>query len=181
MSLRGAGDISILPINKLTNKQILPMKKRQDDQIDELQKQIDEWKGKCLRALADYQNLEKRVAQEKQEIRNTAEEILIKRLLPVVDALKKAKDYFNDEGINLIHKELHAALEASGFKRIPAIQLNEELFNPHTMECVEVVEGKDNVVVEETLPGYKLRDRILRPTRVKVGKQNGIGTQGVPA
>lgn len=157
------------------------MKKKTDDQIEDLQKQIEEWKNKYLRALADYQNLEKQTQAEKQEIRNTAEEVLIKKLLPVVDALKKAKDHFNDEGINLIHKELHAALEASGFKRIPAIQLNEELFNPHTMECVEVVEGKNNVVVEETLPGYTLRDRMLRPTQVKVGKQDSKEAQRKPA
>ncbi len=146
-------------------------KTKKNDQQESLKQQVEEYKDKYLRALADYHNLEKRVVAEKQEIRNSAEEILVKRLLPVIDALKKAKEHFKDEGIRLIHNQLHAALEASGFARIPAPVPNVDLYNPETMECVEVVEGKkDRVILEEVLPGYTLRGKILRPMQVKISK-----------
>jgi len=39
------------------------------------------------------------------------------------------------------------------------------------MECIEVVEGKDNIVIEELLPGYTLHGKMLRVAQVKVGKE----------
>ncbi len=147
-------------------------KKQKQDSADNLKQQVEEYKNRFLRALADYQNLEKRLTTEKEEIRNSAEEKLIRDLLPVVDGLQKAKDHFKDEGIHLINKQLHAALARAGFTRIPAPK-PEELFDPKRMECIQVVEGeKDNEVVEEVLPGYKLRDKMLRPMQVKVSKKN---------
>jgi molecular chaperone GrpE (heat shock protein) len=44
-------------------------------------------------------------------------------------------------------------------------------FDPHEMECIEVVEGPENEVVEESLPGYLFRGKVLRVAQVKVGKK----------
>ena len=143
------------------------MKKKTDSDIQELQKQIEEWKGKYLRALADYQNLEKRTQNEKDELRKLAAEIVLARMLPVVDTLTKAKDHIMDAGLNLAYKELEAAFAELGFTKIDVVG---KKFNPHEMECIEVVEGEDNMVVEELLSGYKLHDKIVRVAQVKVGK-----------
>lgn len=144
------------------------MKKRTDDQHEELQKQIEEWKSKYLRALADYQNLEKRSNEDKQEIRRYAAERIVLQLLPVLDTLEKAQKHLADTGLALVLKEFYAVLLDQGVSQIDVIGKE---FNPHEMECVEVIEGKDNNVVEEVLPGYTLHGKILRVAQVKVGKQ----------
>jgi molecular chaperone GrpE len=136
------------------------MKKKHDEHIED-------WKGKYLRALADYQNLEKRTQSEKQEIRNYAAQGILTRLLPVLDTLTKAVQHVKDAGLELALKELYTALSEQGVEKIAVAG---KPFDPHQMECIEVVAGKDNIVVEELLPGYRLHNKILRVAQVKVGK-----------
>lgn len=133
-----------------------------------MKKQTDDWKTKYLRALADYQNLEKRTQNEKDEIRRFASQIFLERLLPVVDTLERAAKHLNDQGLALALKELEAVLSQSGVIKIKTVGRE---FNPHEMECIEVTNGEENKVIEELLPGYKLHDKILRVAHVKVGKR----------
>ncbi|MCX6791636.1 MAG: nucleotide exchange factor GrpE [Candidatus Gottesmanbacteria bacterium] len=126
-----------------------------------------DWKSKYLRALADYQNLEKRTQAEKQEIRKYAAEAVTARLLPALDTLTKASTHVKDTGLELALKELYAVLSEQGVRKIEVLG---KPFDPHQMECIEVVAGKDNIVMEELLPGYRLHDKILRVAQVKVGK-----------
>ena len=121
-----------------------------------------------MRALADYQNLEKRTRDEIAQVRNFASEVIMARLLPVADTLKKAKDHIKDPGIDLTYKELYAVLEEQGVEKIAVVGRQ---FDPHEMECVEVVTGKDNEVIDEVLPGYRFRGKIIRIAQVKVGKE----------
>ena len=136
------------------------MKKKHEESV------ID-WKSKYLRALADYQNLEKRAQEEKQEIRKYAAETVTARLLPALDTLTKASTQMKDTGLELALKELYAVLSEQGVKKIEVVG---HAFDPHQMECIEVVPGADNIVIEESLPGYRLHDKILRIAQVKVGK-----------
>lgn len=133
-----------------------------------MKKPVDDWKNKYVRALADYQNLEKRTRDEISEVRKFASEVVLARLLPVVDTLKKARDHIKDPGLDLTFKELQAVLEEQGVEKIEVIGRQ---FNPHEMDCVEVVTGKDNEVIDEVLPGYRFRGKILRVAQVKVGKK----------
>ncbi len=146
--------------------------KKSDDQEKEaeenLNDKVEEWKGKYLRALADYQNLEKRTYAEKEEIRKFASQALLERLFPVLDSFELAQKQLNDQGLMLALKEWYAFLSELGVVRIATVGKD---FNPHEMECVEVVAGDPNKVIEEVLPGYKLFDRILRVAQVKVGKK----------
>ena len=147
------------------------MKKKTDQPvIPEVQ---DEWKNKYLRALADYQNLEKRSMEEKAEIRKFAAEVVVMRLLPVIDTLSKAKAHLQDPGLDLAIKEFDTALAELGVKKLDVVG---KPFNPHEMECIEVVAGEDNIVVEEALPGYKLHEKIIRVAQVKVGKPASVKT-----
>jgi len=141
--------------------------KKKTDKIIEVNKEAEEWKGKYLRALADYQNLEKRTQGEKQEIRKYAADTVTARLLPALDILTAASAHIKDTGLELALKELSAVLSEQGVERIPVVG---KPFDPHQMECIEVVAGTDNIVVEELLPGYRLHDKILRVAQVKVGK-----------
>ncbi|MBI4062412.1 nucleotide exchange factor GrpE [Candidatus Gottesmanbacteria bacterium] len=133
-----------------------------------MKKPLDDWKNKYLRALADYQNLEKRKSEEIGEVRKFAAEIIISKLLPIVDTFERAQTHLNDPGLELALKELTAVLGDLGAKKLEVIGKE---FNPHEMECIEVTAGKDNIIIEETLPGYTLHEKVIRVAQVKVGKE----------
>ena len=147
------------------------MKKKTDVPLEvNTDTNVEEWKNKYLRVLADYQNLEKRSQNEKSEIRKFAAEVVVMRLLPAIDTLVKAKAHIEDVGLTLALKELETALSELGVTKIDVVG---KQFNPHEMECIEVVPsqaGEDTMVVEELLPGYKLHEKIIRVSQVKVGK-----------
>lgn len=136
------------------------MKKKTEDQQEE-------WKNKYFRALADYQNLERRNREEKQEVRQFANEVLLVRFLSAIDTLLRAKEHLKDPGLDLAYREFAAILEEQGVQKMTTVGVP---FNPHEMECIEVVDGEDTMVVEELLPGYRLNGKILRVAQVKVGK-----------
>lgn len=144
------------------------MKKKLDDLSEE-------WKNKYLRALADYQNLERRHREEKHEVHKFANEILLVRFLSAIDTLTRAKDHIKDSGLDLAYKEFIAILAEQGVEKIETVG---QPFNPHEMECIEVVDlpaqagGDVTIVVEEVLPGYRFNGKILRVAKVKVGKRN---------
>lgn len=146
------------------------MKKKIDEHIEALQKEIEAWKNKYLRALADYQNLEKRKNEEIHATRQFAGEILLIKILPVVDTFERALVHLKDSGLTLGIKEFHAFLSDAGVKKIDVVG---KPFNPHEMECIEVVQGEDTIVMEETLPGYTLHGKVIRVAQVKVGKKGG--------
>ena len=127
---------------------------------------VDDWKTKYVRALADYQNLEKRTWNEKEETRRFAIQVFLERLLPVVDTFERATKHINDQGLTLALKELEAVLTEFG---VTKIKTTGREFNPHEMECIEVTTGEENKVVEELQSGYKLHEKILRVAKVKVG------------
>ncbi len=147
------------------------MKKKTDIQTEEGEKQGEDWKNKYLRALADYQNLEKRKNEEVASVRKFAGEVILTRLLPVVDTFGQAAVHVKDAGLDLAIKQLTAFLEEAGVEKIETAG---KPFDPHEMECIEVVDGKQNEVVEEVLPGYRLGGKVLRVAQVKVGKQKEV-------
>jgi len=134
-----------------------------------LKQERDEYKDKYLRALADYQNFEKRINGEKELIRNTANRNLIIRLLPFLDNLDKAEIFIKDSGLKMIRDSFYKVLNEAGVEEI--IVLGKE-FDPNVAEVVEVVEGeKDNIVTEVARKGYMLNGNILRIAQVKVSKK----------
>jgi len=127
----------------------------------------DEWKNKYLRALADYQNLKKWSEAEKENVRKYAEEQFINKLLPVVDNLERCEHHVKNDGLTLALKELHTLLAIHGVTKFDATG---QEFDPHTMECIEVVEGKKNIVQALLAPGYRMHDKVIRVAKVQVGK-----------
>lgn len=144
------------------------MKKKTTEDIESLQKQTEEWKNKYLRALADYQNLEKRKHEEVAQVRRYAGEHILTRFLPIIDTLEKAQEHLNDAGLALVLKELAAFHDEQGVKKLDTVG---KPFNLHEMECIEVVDGEDGIVIEELLPGYTLHGKMIRIAQVKVGKK----------
>jgi molecular chaperone GrpE len=142
-------------------------KKTQDDQNVGLDSEQDLWKVKYLRALADYQNLEKRTHEHMNESRTNASAYIIRALLPVLDNLKRASVHLADDGLSHIVRQFTAVLEEAGVVKIEVIG---KVFDPAEMECVSVMEGKKGIVIEELAAGYRIHGKVLRPAQVKVGK-----------
>lgn len=152
------------------------------EDIESLKKALAEEKEKsekCLanwqRAQADFINYKRRNEQERAEVVNYANSTLILNLLPVLDDLERALASVPDElaesrwvdGIRHIYRKLQAVLEAQG---VSVIEAEGKDFDPNFHEAVMAVEGEEGKVIEETQKGYKLRNRVIRPTRVKVGR-----------
>jgi len=150
---------------KKTQDQPKPKTKMEECEVEQ-KNEVDEWKLKYLRALADYQNLEKRSDERVSHVRMYAAEMVLSRLLPVVDTFSKVQEHIKDPGLDLAYKELLSVLAEQGVSRIEVVGKE---FNPEEMDCIEVVSGKQNEVVEEVVPGYRFRDKVLRVARVKVG------------
>lgn len=145
-------------------------KKTETVEDDTGRSETDEWKAKYLRVLADYQNLDRRTDERVANVRKYASEAVLKHILPVVDTFDKVREHIKDHGLDLAHKELMQVLEGEGVSRI---EVSGREFDPSYMDCIEVVPGQENVVLEEVLPGYMLRDKVLRVAKVKVGKKGG--------
>lgn len=136
--------------------------KKHEDKKDQ---KTEELENQVKRTLADYQNLEKRVAEEKGEWVKMANKDLLLELLPVLDNLSLAQKHIQDEGLNLSVKQFLDVLQRVGVEKIDT---QNQTFDPSTMEVVEKT-GDGEKVTEELRAGYKLFGKILRPAQVKVG------------
>lgn len=146
------------------NKEVL--EEEVSNEFEELQQQLEEFDGKYKRALADYQNLQKRVTEEKVEWIRASNRDLLLRLLPVLDTLMMAEKHLQDQGLQVSINQFLDILKGEGVIRVKTVG---EDFNPHTMECVITEVGEENKVLEELRAGYMLYDKVLRPAQVKVG------------
>ena len=131
---------------------------------------LESWK----RSQADFANYKRRLEQEKLEMGVYANTQLILAVLPILDDFERAflaishKHAKTDwvEGIRLVERKLKTTLEAQG---LTAIQSVGETFDPNVHEAVMHVKGEDGKVVQELQKGYRLHDKIIRPSKVAVG------------
>lgn len=122
------------------------------------------------RALADYQNLERRVNEERTLLSQLTSALLIEKFLPVLDNLKSAQNHLKDEGLALVVRQFEDILTSEGVEEIKAEGAE---FDPNLHEAAEVVEGgNDNVIVKVIANGYKINDKVIRPARVTVSKKS---------
>lgn len=127
---------------------------------------ITDLESRLLRALADYQNLEKRHAGDRQNLLKYANQNLLADLLPIIDDLNRAQAHLNDAGLEIVVTHFNKFLSDQGITQINALG---EIFDPLTMDCAEVVEGEKDKVISVSSRGYLYQDRVLRPARVSVG------------
>lgn len=124
------------------------------------------------RALADYQNLQRRSAQEKTQLMAAAAQVVLADLLPTLDHLQLAAQHIADPSLNMIVTDLTRSLEHHGLEKITTVG---QPFDPAVMEAVDVqTDGStaDNTVIAEQRAGYKCRGQLLRPAQVVVSKQS---------
>ena len=138
--------------------------KKHDEKLDK-NKDLE---NQLKRALADYQNLEKRIAEEKSSWVQSANKDLILRLLPGLDNLILAEKHTEDKGVRISIDHFLDILRKEGVEKIDTIGRE---FDPHLMEAVSTKIGAEGKVLEEIKAGYTLKGEVLRPAQVVVGRQ----------
>ncbi len=132
--------------------------------------QAEELNNKYLRALADYQNLEKQTQNWKEEFVQYANISLIKKLLEVLDDLEKAQEHIKDEGLQLVVNKLQNILKSEGLEEL---ELEGKEYNPNEAEVVSTEPGdEDNKIVKVLQKGYRIKEKIIRPAKVIVSIKN---------
>ncbi len=144
------------------------MKKQKATKITK--KELEKVKNQLMRALADYDNLRKRIEREREGFEKIASVKFAVKMLAVFDMIEEAQRHLKDSGIALTLEEFKKILEEEGIEKIKMGQGDK--FDEEICEAVEVVKnGKDGKIVEVVLTGWKFSDGpVIRPIKVKVSK-----------
>jgi molecular chaperone GrpE len=161
------------------------------NKLEEKTKEAEENYARLLRLAADMENLKKRQERELAELRQFANENLIKELLPVVDNLERALEHGRQleapapflEGIERVHQGFLRALERFGVTPLESVG---QPFDPafhNAMMQEETTAVPDCNITKELQKGYLLNQRLLRPAMVVVARnpQNPQETSGQTA
>ncbi|MDD3457664.1 nucleotide exchange factor GrpE [Sphaerochaeta sp.] len=154
---------------------------RLKEQLETAQRELASLKEQMLRDRADLENYRKRLIRDKEDSIRFANENLIKDLLQPLDDFSRAleaaestKDYAKvHDGVVMVNSQLYSTLEKNwGLQKIESVGKE---FNPEEHEAYMVVVDDSleaETVLQEFIVGYKLHGRVLRPSKVKVGKPN---------
>ena len=141
---------------------------------------VNEWEEKYnaerdahLRVAAEFDNFRKRTIKEKESIYPEAKAVVVEKFLPVMDNFERALDSAENkdafyEGIVMLKKQMDDVLTALGVEEIKAVG---EVFNPELHNAVMHIDDEaagENIIVEEFQKGYKIGDRVVRHSMVKV-------------
>ena len=151
-------------------------KKETVSQIKKLQEENSELKDKWQRALADYQNLERRTQTEiSQRVSENTNNLLLNFLNIYEDFLRAenslSKEEINTDGIKAVIKNMETVLSENNIKQIDAVG---EIFDPQLHEAVSMVEDDsldDGTITQEVSKGYISGKAILKPSKVIVSKK----------
>ncbi len=134
---------------------------------DDIGQKIDELETQLKRALADYDNLCKRIENQQSKWRNRVAARLIDKMLDVYEDFVRAKEKINDKGLTMAVNQFWSTLSSEGVEKIEA---EGKEFDADRMDCVKMVNGPKNEVVNVTQGGYMLNGEVIRPAKVTVGK-----------
>lgn len=148
------------------------------DIVKEFTVKLQEEENKRLRLLADYENFKRRVTLDKEALQKYRSQNILTNLLPVLDNFSRALslEAKSEEvssmmtGMEMIYRTLLDALEAEGLVEIEA---QDKDFDPNFHQAIMTENDPDKptgIVLEELQKGYLLKDRVLRPSMVKVNE-----------
>lgn len=162
--------------NELEEEKVV--NKENEGKENDIEKELREEKDRYIRLYAEFDNFKKRNIKERQDLLKYGGGKVMESLLPVVDDFRRAmkelaKQEENKEvleGIQLIFNKFNSALEANGLKNIE-VNIGDD-FDVDTQEAVSQIEVLDmkNKIVEVIEVGYMLYDKVIRYTKVIVGK-----------
>ncbi len=168
------------PVEEKHEEEIVPVEPPVEERLKALEEELQETKDKYLRLYAEFDNYRKRVQKDREELLKYGSEPLIMELLTIVDNLEMALSHAQNEtgvdgliqGVELTLKEFHKILKKYGVEEIEALG---KPFDPqihHAMSQVVRTDVDDMTVVEEYRKGYKLNDKVIRPSLVAVSKRS---------
>lgn len=139
----------------------------------------EEWKNKFVRLSADFENFRRHANVERERLTGLGKEAVLEDVVPLVGDLERARQAVETAadknailaGLDLIYKQLLAALEKHGVERIPA---SGQPFDPNIHEAVAVCacdNVEDGAVLEEVKPGFRRQGKVLRPASVVVSRK----------
>lgn len=140
---------------------------------NEFEKKWQDVNEKYMRTLAEYDNYRKRTIKEKESIYPEAKAVVVEKFLPVMDNFQRALDAAENkdafyEGVAMVKKQMDEVLAALGAEEIKAVgeQFNPELHN--AVMHVDDEEAGENIIIEEFQKGYRIGERVIRHSMVKV-------------
>jgi len=158
----------------------IPLKEyaQQMEKIDELQNQVDQFSDGWQRERAEFANYRKRAARDEEFHRQTSRIDILRKYLDVHDdidlAIKNMPDHIKDDpwsnGIQLIQQKLANVLTSEGLEPITA---EDNEFDPNVHEAISLEEHPEfesGKIIEIVQQGYKIGERVVRPSRVRVAK-----------
>ena len=158
---------------QVTEEDATPEKK-----IAQLEEQLEQEKKEYLFLMADFENFRKRTLKEKADLIKNGAESAMRELLPVVDDLERALDAINKggdldslkEGVDLIYNKFIKYLES---QHVTAIDSTGKDFDTDVHEAITMFPAPDpsmkGKVIDTTIKGYKINDKVLRHAKVVVG------------
>lgn len=147
--------------------------------LDKAQAEAKDYLDQLLRARADYANYKRRAEQDKKGLIHYGNAGLMTKLLPILDDFERAFLAVPEgldkltwvNGIALIHRKMQIVMEAEGLE---AIRTEGQKFDPSQHEAITTEDRddmEDGAIIAEAQRGYKLGDRVLRPTLVRVARR----------
>ena len=151
------------------------------------QDEVKEWKEKAqnyydqlLRLKAEFENYRKRIEKEKTELIEWARYDFILSLLPLFEMMKIARSHLSMSNVDVDNIKTGLSMIFSEFEKIfknvglTELDVLNKPYDPMKCEIIGTVDGSDEddgKVVEVIQPGYALKDRILKPAKVKIAKR----------
>ncbi|SGU92830.1 Heat shock protein GrpE [Staphylococcus aureus] len=149
-----------------------------DQKINELQQLADENEEKYLRLYAEFENYKRRIQKENEINKTYQGQRVLTDILPAIDNIERALQIEGDDetfkslqkGVQMVHESLINALKDNGLE---VIKTEGEAFDPNIHQVVVQDDNPDfesGEITQELQKGYKLKDRVLRPSMVKVNQ-----------
>ncbi|HGZ9575514.1 TPA: nucleotide exchange factor GrpE [Staphylococcus aureus] len=149
-----------------------------DQKINELQQLADENEEKYLRLYAEFENYKRRIQKENEINKAYQAQRVLTDILPAIDNIERALQIEGDDetfkslqkGVQMVHESLINALKDNGLE---VIKTEGEAFDPNIHQAVVQDDNPDfesGEITQELQKGYKLKDRVLRPSMVKVNQ-----------
>lgn len=149
-----------------------------DQKINELQQLANENEEKYLRLYAEFENYKRRIQKENEINKTYQAQRVLTDILPAIDNIERALQIEGDDetfkslqkGVQMVHESLINALKDNGLE---VIKTEGEAFDPNIHQAVVQDDNPDfesGEITQELQKGYKLKDRVLRPSMVKVNQ-----------
>ena len=172
------GNLQDEAIEETSDENVIEEIDPKDQKINELQQLADENEEKYLRLYAEFENYKRRIQKENEINKTYQAQRVLTDILPAIDNIERALQIEGDDetfkslqkGVQMVHESLINALKDNGLE---VIKTEGEAFDPNIHQAVVQDDNPDfesGEITQELQKGYKLKDRVLRPSMVKVNQ-----------